>query len=132
MAITYTTGSPTEGGIESVLAPGRYPFRVVEAKEKKSSAGNPMIEFKARVIKEDGTTGRAVYGNLVFTAKALWKVDQFVAACGRHPGEGQDCELDPDEMIGWEFDADVVLEQDPKGRDRNEFANFITANETGF
>ena len=91
-----------------------------------------MIEFKARVIKEDGTTGRAVYGNLVFTAKALWKVDQFVAACGRHPGEGQDCELDPDEMIGWEFDADIVLEQDPKGRDRNEFANFLTANETGF
>jgi hypothetical protein len=35
-------------------------------------------------------------------------------------------------MIGWEFDADIVLEQDPKGRDRNEFANFITPNETAF
>lgn len=127
MAISYTAGAPQEGGIDPILEKGRYRFRTVNAEEKKSQKGNPMIEFKARHVKEDDSTGRAVYGNLVFAEKALWKVDQFLAACGKHPGEGESIELDTDEMIGWEFEADVEITQDNKGRDRNEFVNFILA-----
>lgn len=132
MAITYRTGAPQSGGVDPILQKGRYKFRTVGADQKKSKAGNPMIEFKARHIRDDGTEGRAVYGNLVFAEKALWKVDQFVAACGKHPGEGEELELDTDDMIGWEFDADVEITQDDKGRDRNEFTNFVIPEEEGF
>jgi hypothetical protein len=132
MAITYTTGAPQGGGVDPILEKGRYTFRVADAEEKKSKAGNPMIEFKARHLKEDGTTGRAVYGNLVFAEKALWKVDQFAAACGKHPGEGEDLTLDAEEMVGWEFVAEVEVTKDDKGRDRNEFTAFILAEEEGF
>lgn len=132
MAISYTTGAPQSGGIDPVLPKGRYRFRTVGAEQTKSKAGNPMIEFKARHIKDDGTEGRAVYGNLVFAEKALWKVDQFVAACGKHPGEGKELELEADDMIGWEFEADVEVTKDSKDRDRNEFTNFIIPEEDGF
>ena len=125
MAISYTTGAPQEGGVDPILEKGRYRFRVADAEEKRSKAGNPMIEFKARHLKEDDSTGRAVYSNLVFTEKALWKVDQFVAACGKHPGKGKEFEIDTDDMIGWEFEADVEITKDDKNRDRNEFTNFI-------
>jgi len=132
MSINYTAGAPQSGGIDPILEKGRYAFRTVGAEQKKSNAGNPMIEFKARHIKEDGTEGRAVYGNLVFTDKAFWKIDQFLAACGKHPGEGNPIEIDTDDMIGWEFEADVEITQDNKDRDRNEFANFIIAEEEAF
>jgi malate dehydrogenase (oxaloacetate-decarboxylating)(NADP+) len=36
-----------------------------------------------------------------------------------------DIELDTEDMIGWEFDAEVEITQDSKGHDRNEFTNFI-------
>lgn len=129
MAISYTTGAPQSGGVDPILPKGRYRFRVADAEQTKSKAGNPMIEFKARHIKEDGTEGRAVYGMLVFAEKALWKVDQFLAACGSHPGAGKEIELDTDDMIGWEFDADVEITKDNKDRDRNEFTNFVIPEE---
>jgi hypothetical protein len=129
MAIQYTAGAPQEGAVDPVLPRGKYRFRVADAEEKRSKAGNPMIEFKARHLKEDGTTGRAVYGNLVFVEKALWKVDQFLAACGKHPGTGADTTIDADEMIGWEFEAEIDLVKDDKGRDRNEFFSFLMENE---
>lgn len=132
MAISYTAGAPQSGGVDPILERGRHKFRVADAEEKRSKAGNPMIEFKARQIKGDGELGRAVYGNLVFTEKALWKVDQFLAACGKHPGEGEPVEIDVDDMIGWEFEADVDITQDNKGRDRNEFTAFVVAGEEPF
>lgn len=125
MSISYTAGAPQSGGFDPILEKGRYRFCVADAEQKKSKAGNPMIEFKARHLKEDGSKGRAVYGNLVFTEKAYWKIDQFLSACGRHPGEGEAIEIDTDDMVGWEFDADVEITRDDKGRDRNEFTAFV-------
>lgn len=130
--VTYMGGEPTQGGGDPILAAGRYPFRVVEAELETSKAGNQMIEFKARHLKEDGSTGRAVYGRLVFSEKTMWRIDQFVASCGKHPGKGREVEVDTDEMIGWEFEADVEITKDNKDRDRNEFTAFILAEEGGF
>lgn len=132
MPITFTAEDPQSGGIDPILEKGRYKFRVVDAEEKTSKAGNPMIEFKARHLKDDDTEGRAVYGNLVFTEKALWRVNQFVSACGKHPGKGQDCTVDTDDMIGWEFEAEVDVTKDNKDRDRNEFSAFIIQNDVPF
>jgi hypothetical protein len=130
--ISYTAGEPAQGGGDPILPNGRYYFRVVDADVETSNAGNSMIEFKARNVKTDGTEGRAVYGRLVFTEKAMWRVDQFVAACGKHPGKGTQVEIDTDEMIGWEFEADVEITKDNKDRDRNEFTAFILPEEGGF
>ena len=132
MAISYTTGAPQGGGVDAILERGRYRFRVADAEQKRSKAGNPMIEFKARHVRADGSPGRAVYGNLVFTEKALWKADQFLAACGKHPGEGREIELEAEDLVGWEFEAEVEVTRDDKGRDRNEFSVFILPEEEGF
>jgi len=45
---------------------------------------------------------------------------------------GVEIEIDTDEMIGWEFDAEVEVTKDNKDRDRNEFTNFVIPEEEGF
>jgi hypothetical protein len=99
----YTTAKPSNPSI--MLPPGEYTVRVIEAKEDTSKSGNDMLKLKFRVIKSNGTEGPALFDNLVFTESSLWKVDQFLDACGQHPGEGVDFDLDPQSMVGWECKA---------------------------
>lgn len=134
MAISYTTGTPNEGGgAGPILDPGDYRFKVVNATEKKAQkSGNPMIELESRVLNPDGTEGRKVYDNLVFTEKALWKVDQFLAAIGAHPGAGKSVQLDAEDLIGREFRAKVIIGQNDKGQDRNEIESYLFGEEEGF
>lgn len=122
MAITYTAGKPeSEGGGPSPLleAGSEHEFEVVDAVQKRSKSGNDMIEVAARAVMEDGTLGRKLYEHLVFTEKAFWKVDLFLAATGLHPGEGNDVELDAQDLIGKRFRAVVGVEPDSKGKDQN-------------
>jgi hypothetical protein len=92
---SYTTGKPQQGGAQPLLPVGEeLTFRVIDAKETRSQAGNSMIELKLRVNDE-----ATVYDNLVFTEKAFWKVDQFLRAVGSHPGEGKDIEMTAEECI---------------------------------
>lgn len=132
MAVTYTTGTPNSEGVHPILEPGEYTFRVVNATQKQSKAGNPMIEVEARHVQDDGSEGRKIYDNLVFTEKALWKVDQFLAAVGKHPGEGKEITLDAEDMIGLEFRAKVGVEKDNKDRDRNFVESYVFEEEEGF
>jgi hypothetical protein len=134
MAISYTTGKPQEGGgAAPLLEPGDYRFRIVNATQKTArESRNEMIEIEARVINSDGTEGRKIYDNLVFTEKALWKVDQFMAAIGVHPGEGREITIDAEDLIGREFRATVRISKDNKDRDRNEIDAYLFGEEESF
>jgi len=92
---TYTTSTPKTGNGYALLEPGEYDFEVVDAKERISQSGNEMIELKLRLQGEVH-----VFDNLVFTEKALWKIDQFLKAVGAHPGEDKDITVEADDCLG--------------------------------
>ena len=110
MALTYTTKAPEAAQFH--VPPGDYTLTVMDAEEGTSkSSNNDQIRLKLRVVNEDGTLGVSLYEYLVFSEKALFRIDQFLAACGKHPGPGHDFALDCEEMIGWEFEATLKVEE---------------------
>lgn len=121
MALTYKSGSPQASVF--YVEPGTYKLRVIEAKEDSSRSGNDMIKLKLRVIKDDGSDGPALFDYLVLAENTGWKIDQFLSACGEHPGEGVDASLDVDAMIGWECEAELTVET-YEGKKSNKVANY--------
>jgi hypothetical protein len=58
---------------------GEYDFLILEATEKTSAAGNPMIELKVKITKHDGAT-RVVWDYIL--AKRPAKLLHCCTACG--------------------------------------------------
>lgn len=102
------------GGSNAVLPAGDYQFEVVNAEEKRSKAGNDMIELTLSI------EGSKVYDNLVFTEKAFWKVDQFLKSVGAHPGEGKSIDVEADDCVGQRGTVTLRVGKSDKGNDRNE------------
>ena len=121
--IQFKAGKP-ENKTFTVPA-GDYTLRVLEAKEDTSKSGNDMIKLTLAVVKEDGTNGVRVFDYLVFTEAARWKVDSFLLAAGKHPGEGKSLDLDTDEMIGWEAEATLSIDKH-EGKESNKVAAYIS------
>ncbi len=121
---SYTTSKPTEGGASFLVEPGEYELRLIDAKESMSQAGNEMLELTHRIILPDGSEGPKVYDRLVFTEKAMWRVDQYVAACGKHPGEGQTLDLYPSLMFGWTCRAKLKVGE-YNNKKRNEIEEYL-------
>jgi hypothetical protein len=105
---TYTAGKPQAS--EFHVEPGVYRFKVIEAKDDSSRAGNEMIKLKVRIIKPDGSDGPSCFDYLVFSANALWKVDSFLKSVDKHPGEGVSFNVEPDDLIGCEGEARFIVE----------------------
>ena len=87
--------------VSRALAPGGpYPAKIVEAVERESKAGNPMIELRVKV----GGPGCSVEirDYLVFTANNLGALTQFAAAIGlRVPThEGESLCIEADDCLG--------------------------------
>ena len=122
MALTYNSGSPSASSF-SVEA-GTYKLRVIEATEDTSKGGNDMVKLKLRILKADGSDGPAMFDYLVLGENTGWKIDQFLSACGEHPGEGQRVSLDVDAMIGWECEAELTVET-YNGKKSNKVANYV-------
>ena len=121
---SYTTDEPKEGGGGFLVPEGEYTLKVIDAEEGFSQAGNEMLKPVFRVLFEDGSEGPKVYENLVFSEKTKWRVDQFVAACGKHPGKGVKFDLFPAMIFGWTCRAKLKIET-YNGKDRNKVAEFI-------
>ncbi len=119
---TFQTGDPAASAF-SVPA-GTYSLKVIDAIADISKAGNEQIKIKLRVIKPDGNEGPALFDYLGFSDSVKWKMDQFVAACGKHPGEGRAVELDTDEMVGWECEAELI-EETYNGNKNNKVARYL-------
>lgn len=117
----YTSGSPSASSF--CVPAGEYKLRVIEAKEDTSTNGNDMIKLKLRIIKDDDSEGPALFDYLVLGENSQWKIDQFLSACGEHPGEGEDVDLDVDAMIGWECTAILIVEE-YKGKKSNKVESY--------
>jgi Protein of unknown function (DUF669) len=122
MALTYKSGSPQ--GPALFVEAGTYKLRVIDATEDTSKSGNDIVKLKLRVIKEDGAKGPALFDYLVLSEAACWKIDQFLAACGEHPGEGIQADLDTKKMIGWECEAELSVEN-YEGKKSNKVTNYV-------
>ena len=108
MALTYKAGKPEASSF--IVPAGVYTLRVIEAEEDTSKGGNDMVKLKLRVVKDDGKDGPALFDYLVFTESSFWKIDAFLKSADKHPGEGEEVELDCDDMIGWEVRAKLTVD----------------------
>jgi hypothetical protein len=122
MALTYTTKAPEN--LQFHVPPGEYTLTIMDAVEETSKSNNDMIKLKCRVVNGDGTLGVSLFEYLVFSEKTLFRIDQFLSACAKHPGPGLDFSLDCEEMIGWEFRA-VLKVEEHNGNKSNKIAAYV-------
>jgi hypothetical protein len=95
---SYTQTEPTQN---YTIPDGKYKIEIEAAETKISpKTSNEYIRCKCRVTLRDGTRGPAIYDNLVFALKSLWKVDQAREAVGYAVVPGEPCTLEPEDLIG--------------------------------
>lgn len=109
----FTFTAKTDGKSESYdLAPGYYVAEVRDAIEKKAKSGNPMIELHLSVRGENGIVGVRDY--LVFSDKAIWKIEQFLYAIGKDLKPGDNISVDENDLIGRLLTVETTLENGDK------------------
>jgi len=64
-----------------LLPAGTYTCHVFDLTEKQSSAGNDMLKVVLKVSKGE-YKGRQIFTNLTFVESALFKIREFLLACG--------------------------------------------------
>ena len=131
MAIRYTTGS-AEVGNRFLVPDGIYEMEIIDAKEKTSAKGNPMLELKWEIVGKNGDNGPQLKDWLVMSEAVMWKIDAFLVACGKHPGEGVEIELEADDLIGVAVRARLKQEKDAKGTNMRVDAYLAPESETEF
>lgn len=78
-ASDFTSGEPVESQF-TVLEDGDYPFSILEMNAiTRSASGNDMMPLKLEFSGPDGEKA-TVYEYLVFTEKAAFKINQFLAS----------------------------------------------------
>lgn len=65
---------------DALIPEGRYKFRVKDAREKRSTAGNDMLNLKLSLI----IKGREVtlWDSLILLPKMFWKIEHFCETTG--------------------------------------------------
>lgn len=96
---SYTQEEPKKSGTYFV-APGIYPVEIEKAIEKTSQAGNPMIKLDVRVLAGKDVEGPLIWDHLVFTPKASWKIDQFLASIGQAVVPGEEVSIEAEDLVG--------------------------------
>lgn len=106
----FEAGDPTEEPA-LYLEPGEYWFRVAAAETKRSKSKNePMLEMKLQLFNPDGSEGPFALENVMLTPNGKWKVDQFLACIGCHPGVGGRIRIDPNQYVGLVGYADFKID----------------------
>jgi len=96
---TYIQSEPKKKATYFV-EPDIYAVEVVKAVEKQSQAGNPMIKLDCQILLGEDETGPIVWDHLVFVPKASWKIDQFLQSTGEAVVEGQEKNIEADDLVG--------------------------------
>jgi hypothetical protein len=96
---SYKQEEPKSSGAFFV-EPGIYQLEIVNAVEKLSQNGNEMIKLITKVVLPSGGVGPEIHDHLVFTAKASWKIDQFLASIGQAVIPGEEVSIDADDLVG--------------------------------
>ena len=92
---TDFTSAPPEEKRATFLEAGEYQFTVISIDDFKTSQnGNKMLPMKLKFTSPDGSTVD-VLDRLVFTEKAIYRINQFIAAIGIPNGTRMNF-LDPD------------------------------------
>ena len=100
----------------------------MDAEEDTSKkTGADMIKLTLAII-EDGKRGPKLFDYLVFTQGAAFRGDQFLVACGAHPGEGEDYEWDAEKLIGMKCRATLKVEK-YDGKESNKVAAYLEPSE---
>jgi hypothetical protein len=113
-----------------LLPKGDYDFEIVDAKERTSKKGTPMIEVKL-VISNGSGDRTTIFDNLL-----SWNLPEFEAAIGRKVVFGQECEVDPDDYLHQTGRLHLNVEN-YEGIDRNKVGKYLpgapkpTLNEDG-
>lgn len=76
--------------VATLLPEGEYTFRLKGGEFQLSKAGNEMLVVELHNEEHNAT----IWDNLVFTEKALWKVDSFLRSLGMQPDKGEEFEFD--------------------------------------
>ena len=124
--------SNPQAGDRFLVPDGLYCVEVIDAKEKRSKAGNDMIELKLEVKLEGGGSGPKFFDWLIISEAAAWKFDQFLAAAGRHPGEGVEIDVEPDDLIGLLLTARLRQRKRDKGTTMEVDAYIVPGSESEF
>lgn len=61
---------------------GIYTVQVEKLEPKQSKAGNNMVNVTFNILEPADHMGRKLFTSLVLMQQAMWKVKQFVKACG--------------------------------------------------
>jgi len=114
----YTAAKPETRGRQ--VEPGIYPAEIFDARETVSKQGNPMIELFVQI-----KGGPLVKEHLVFTPKAVWKVDIVRAAIGEAVIEGETIDITPDRFIGKSATVEVGIKDGDQGGKFNEIVQWV-------
>ena len=81
MSFTFQPLSEEEIKALNIIEPGIYDFEVLDAQEKISKSGNPMIEMQIKVWDLHGKE-KTITDYMVSTPKMLYKVKHFCDSVG--------------------------------------------------
>ena len=120
---SYKQDEPKKAGTFFV-EPGIYRVEIEKATETTSkTSGNPMIKLDCRVLLDEDAKGPIVWDHLVFTPKAAWKIDQFLASIGQAVVPGEEVEVEALDLVGQT--GIVLLGEEPGQKDPNHRFNTL-------
>jgi hypothetical protein len=112
-----------EAGLEPMPLPeGAYEFSVIDANDKTSQSGNPMIELQLAIKGPNGDELR-IFDHLVFVKSMTWKIDHFRTSTGEQVVKGP-ASLDAIDCIDRCGKALLTIERFG-GRDQNKVSDYI-------
>ena len=127
---SYKQEEPKKAGTYFV-EPGIYRVEIKNAVEKISQNGNDMIKLVCKVLLKDNVEGPEVWDHLVFTPKASWKIDQFLASIGQAVVPGEEVNVEAADLIGTVGVAEIGEEPGATNPDQrfNTIARWIFGDE---
>jgi len=66
---------------DSLIPEGVYKFKVIDATEKTSQAGNPMISLKLELLVNNRKVN--IWDRLILIPKMFWKIEHFCSSTGK-------------------------------------------------
>jgi uncharacterized protein DUF669 len=113
--------------LHNEVAPeGEYSFRVTNAEEKQSKAGNAMIELELQVDVPGKNGGIKVWDRLVFAKDSTWKVDDFRRSTGEKLVEGPGS-FEAEDCVD-RFGRLRLTVEEYEGRSRNRVGQYLDPN----
>ncbi len=114
---------------DALIKEGRYKFRVQDAREKRSTNGNDMINLKLYLK----INGREVlyWDSLIFMPKMFWKVEHFCEATGLTDKIEQG-RLMPQDCFDRQGYIDIIQKQDAQtGEMTNQTKDYVKLEDVG-